>query len=362
MKPRLILILIGCFLSATILVFVLYILSDKIVHKPGSFLRVYQKGAAIKSNEMDIRYNSYYIAGITEDNIYLGNMTAPRHLLITNLSLTDSQHVNIQIKNMENKPDYKWAKIKIAPPYFYYADGITPGLFRGRIGEWQADRFMFDSAYFDQAEIIGSSTFAIRTRAASVENVLGKVQNETPNVMLASNLLQKQVDGIFCTDGMLRYNKTINRLIYTYYYRNEYIVYDTNLRLDYRGHTIDTFSRAQIKTAFVSSNKTHMLLDKKIVNKESCTSGRNLFINSNLLAKNDFTKSFDILSIIDVYDLKNDTYRFSFILSDYDADHKLREFRVYDNVILVALYDHYIVKYDLRTQYFRDDLTNIEAK
>jgi hypothetical protein len=356
MKRKTIIILVCCFLSATILVVTLYAISDKIVHEPGSFLRVYQKAAAVKSNEMDIKYNSYYIAGIAEDRIYLGNITTPRRLLVTNLSLTDSQHVKINLRGMENKRIYKSDKIKISPPYFYYMDGITPGLLRGKIGEWQADPFMFDSAYFDQSEIIGSSTFAIRTHNMALENVLGKVQNTDPHIALEPSLLQKQIDGIFCTDGMLRYNETLNRLIYTYYYRNEYIVYDTNLNLDYRGHTIDTFSRAQIKTAYVSSNKTHAVTSRKFTNYESCTSGNYLFINSNLLAKNDFKRMLDIMAIIDVYDLRNNTYKFSFSLPNYDAETQLREFRIYNDKILIALYDHYIVKYDLQSRYFKDNL------
>jgi hypothetical protein len=356
MKQKLVIVLIGCFLLASLLVATLYALSNKIVHEPGSFLRQYQKGVAIKSSDLDIKYNTFYIAGISNEQIYLGNVTSPFYLLMTNLSLTDSQHVMISLKNPQNKKLYERSKIKIDFPYFYYTDGTMPGLFRGKLGEWQAYPFMFDSAYFDHAEIIGPSSLAIRTRNLESQNVLGKIQNEAPYIALAPDLLQKQIDGIFDTEGMLRYNKTLHRLIYTYFYRNEYIVYDTNLNLDYRGHTIDTFSRAQIKTGYISSTKTHKLLEEKFVNKASCTSGNYLFIQSGLLAKNDYKKMFDMLDVIDVYDLRSNTYRFSFTVDFYEAEFKLRDFRVYDDKILIALYDHYIVKYDLRSRYFKDDL------
>jgi hypothetical protein len=356
-QKKIIIILAVCFLAVTVLVVALYAISDKIVHEPGSFLRVYHKGAAVMSNELDLGYNSYYIAGITDDHIYFGNLTNPLHLVITNLSLTDSQHVRIKLRNMENKPVYKGMKIRIAPPYFYYADGLTPGLYRGKLGDWQAERFMFDSAFFDRAEIIGPSTFAIRTHNTSLENVLGKVMNADPHIELAPDLLQKQVDGIFCTDGMLRYNKTLNRLIYTYYYRNEYIVYDTNLNLDYRGHTIDTFSHAQIKTAYISSTDTHTLTNRTITNRESSTSGNYLYIDSDLLAKNDFKITYNLMSVIDVYDLRNNKYKFSFSVLKFDATQtKFREFQVHNNRFLIALFDKYVVKYDLHSYYFKDDV------
>jgi hypothetical protein len=356
MNQKLIIILVSCFLLASVLVVTLYAVSNKIVHEPGSFLRIYQKDAAIKSNEIDLGLNSWYIAGIADNHIYLGNLTQPLDLLITNLSLTDSQHVRITLRDLGSKSVYQKSRIRIASPYFYYADGITPALFRGRIGEWQADRLKFDSAYFDYTEIIGPASVAIRAHNLDLENVLGKVQEIDPKVSLAPDLLQKQLEGVFSTDGMLRYNTNLKRLIYTYYYRNEYVVYDTNLTLDYRGHTIDTFSLAQIKTAFVHSTKTHTLVSKKITNKESCTSGNYLFISSNLLAKNDFNRTFDLMALIDVYDLRNNTYRFSFSLPHYDARTKLREFRVYNDKFLIAIYDHYLVKFDFQAHIFEDEL------
>jgi len=134
------------------------------------------------------------------------------------------------------------------------------------------------------------------------------------------------------------------------------VVYDTNLHLSYRGHTIDTFSRARIKTAYVHSTKTHTLISKEFTNKESCTSGNYLFISSNLLAKNDFGRTFDVFAIIDVYDLTSNTYKFSFSLLNSDKDARLREFRVYKEKFLIAIYDKYIVKYDFRAHTFERDL------
>jgi hypothetical protein len=297
----------------------LYALSDKIVHQPGNFLRIYEKSAAIKSNEMDLGVNSWYIAGIADDHVYLGNYLYPPLLLVTNISLTDSQYVNIKFRDKEITKLSQNSKIRLYPPYFYISDGSTPALYRGKIEEWVADRFMYDSVFFDHTEIIAPSSVAIRTHNKDTEIVLGKVQNLTPHLSLAPGLLQKQIDGVFCTDGMLRYNETLHRLIYTYFYRNEYVVYDTNLNLDYRGHTIDTISRAQIK-------------------------------------KNDFTRTFDVLAIIDVYDLRDNTYRFSFSLDQYDDKTKLREFQVYNNKFLIAIYGSHLIKFDIPARVFKDNL------
>jgi hypothetical protein len=356
MGRKIIIILVSCFIFVTALVITLYALSEKIVHEPGSFLRIYRKNAAVISNEMELDVNSYYIAGIDDEHIYLGNLTNPRFLIVTNLSLTDSQHVVINLRGLEGRRVYSPSRIKIAPPYFYYVDGITPCILRGKIGEWVADRFMHDSAYFDIAEVISPSSFAVRThKASTLENVLAKVQDQQPHIKHAPDLLQKQIDGVFCNDGMLCYNKNLNRLIYTHYYRNEYIVYDTNLNLDYRGHTIDTFSIAQIKSAYIPSTNTYKLTQRKITNKASSTSGNYLYVDSNLLAKNDNKVAHKLLSIIDVYDLSDNKYLFSFTVPKHSlTESKFRDFQVYQNRILIAIYKNYIVKYDLQPVYFKE--------
>jgi hypothetical protein len=354
-QKKLIIILTSCLLSVTILVVTLYALSDKIVHQPGNFFREYMKAGAVMSNELDAGVNSWYIAGITDECIYFGNVTAPFRMLVTNLSLTDSQQVIINLKGTENTLMTRLGRIKVEPPYFYYMDGTLPGLFRGKIGEWRAERFMFDSAYFDQAELLGPTSIAIRTHDLASEKILGKEQDTTPYFLLAPDLIKKQIDGIFSVDGMLQYNKQLHRLVYTYYYRNEFIVYDTNLNLDYRGHTIDTFSIAQVKTAYVSSTKTHVLTSAKIINKESRVCGNYLFIRSNLLAKNDIKRMLEITDIIDVYDLRNNKYKFSFTLDRYDPENRLREFNIHNNRILIGLYGKYIVKFDLQPSYFREN-------
>ena len=342
------------------MVAVLYALSEKNVPKQNSFLRHYLPGFITKSNELDIRYNSYYIAGMFDDHIYLGNVTSPLHLFVSNRMLTDTQHVQLDIKNRKKFKLTKALRLKIDSPYFYLADGKMPGLFRGKLGgDWKADRFMYDSVYFNQYEQISDSTFAIRTKSSiNLEFELGVVTNDTPNIRLEPDLLQKQINGIFCVDGELNYSKALDRLVYTYRYRNEYIVYDTDLNLNYRGHTIDTFSRAQIKVAEISSNNSMSLGTRpNTFNALSRVSGNYLYIYSALLAKNDCLDVLEQSSIIDVYDLRNDTYKLSFRIPNF-KEKKVSRFMVFDNKILIATHGRYLVTYNLNSSYLKE--TNLQ--
>jgi hypothetical protein len=354
MKKALI-ILTTCFVLASAFVLALFALNKKIVHEPNNFLRTYQKHVAVKLNELDLTYNSYYLAGITRDHVYFANVTAPFSLLVSNPTLIDTQRVVLKIKNPERFKFNQSLTVSIAPPYFYIADGSIPGIFRGALDEWNAEQFRTDSSFFSLFIPISSDLFAIRATAMrnkQLKNVLGTIQRDSSFATFNNTLLQEQVDGFFCTDGVLNYSYDLKRLIYTYYYRNEYIVYDTNLKLDYRGHTIDTFSRAQIKVGRVSSENASTLTSKKTINLNSRVSKNNLFINSNLLAKNDIRTVLDDYSIIDVYDLQNNLYKFSFLLPDMSPKDKVKDFMVFNNKTLIAMYNHHVVVYELKQEIF----------
>lgn len=353
MNRKMFIILSACFIFATTLVAVLYAATRKILHERNSFIREYAKLAAVKASELDLGFNSYYIAGVTNEHIYLGNITAPFRMVVVNLTLTDTQHVKLNIKGIDRPSVYKHSFVRLEPPYFYLADGETPALYRGEIGEWTAEKFLPHDTYFTQLVPISKSSFVIRTNLSStMDNVLGKLQKDTPYVRLEPQLIERQIDGVFCTDGVLNYNSDLGKTIYTYHYRNEFIVCDTNLNLEYRGHTIDTFSRAQIKVGHIKSSNKRVLTYRKYVNKGSAASGNYFFINSNVLAKNDVRNALPSTSIIDVYNLLDGTYRFSFIIRNYDDETLIREFRVFQNRILFSLAGNRIARYDLQVSLF----------
>ncbi|MBT1712558.1 hypothetical protein KK062_30265, partial [Fulvivirgaceae bacterium PWU5] len=93
-----------------------------------------------------LQYNSYYLAGQAGETMYLGNITAPFHLVAVRQDLADTQHVRIRLRYPLD--GLKRLTVSIDSPYFYLMDGIAPALFRGHIGQWEANKFMYDSSYF----------------------------------------------------------------------------------------------------------------------------------------------------------------------------------------------------------------------
>ncbi len=97
--------------------------------------------------------------------------------------------------------------------------------------------------FFSNGISLTSNNFAFRKYDQILkQNILAKnsFNPGSSPVIESKDLLQKQVDGIFCTDGMMSYCKKSGKLIYVYYYRNQFICADSNLHLIYRGNTIDT--------------------------------------------------------------------------------------------------------------------------
>src|SRR5690606_16190182 len=87
-----------------------------------------------------------------------------------------------------------------------------------------------------------------------------------------------------------------------------------------------------------------------IVNRQSTTSQKYLFIKSNRLGKYEPEEMLNDASIIDVYNIEGRTYEFSFYLYHYQGE-EIKSFQIYNN-LLIGLSDHYIGLYRLHSLYF----------
>jgi hypothetical protein len=341
-----------CFLVSIGAVGILVAISDVLKDNRNSFLREFPSHPVLEGNSFDLQFNSYYIAGGTSKHIYLGNYSSPLHLLILNTSLTDSQHVKLNVKGILDQKFWS-ARIRADSTHFYLHDGAVPRIYRGSNYNWTAERIGYDNEYFLDIEPIGKRSFFIKSLSLSEESILGKISADSPHYKFTSTILTKQVDGVFCTDGTFSYDQDLSKVIYVYRYRNEFIVMDTNLNVAYRGNTIDTVTRAKIKVDEVGTSHAKTLsAPPLVVNKQSSAYKDWLFINSDMLSKNEHPSALNEGSVIDVYNLRNAKYLFSFYIFNYEGKEKLREFRVFGNR-LVVLFDTHLKVYELRGNYFK---------
>jgi len=232
--------------------------------------------------------------------------------------------------------------IDVDSPYFFVHNGSS-GLKRGDIRTRKIDTVFHDFPSFTAIQMISADKAIIQTMDISKrQNLLKKPFSSRKHI------LRKQIDGPLCTDGLLKFSKDLNQLIYIYRYRNQFIYLDTALNVVKYGKTIDTTSVAKIAVSEVDGKIT-MSKPPLAVNNDACVDGKYLFVQSNLMARNESQSRAKGKSVVDVYNLVDGSYRFSFYIENYDGS-KMQEFKVKGSR-LVVLFKQAVVTYDLPKRY-----------
>jgi uncharacterized membrane protein YphA (DoxX/SURF4 family) len=328
-------------------VVILFLSSEEVMHNENPFIRRYPQHPVALTHTVDLKFNSYYFAGYDNGRIYLGNYTDPLHVVSMDTTLRHQQKVKITFNRTELP--FQMVKILVRSPYFYLMDGSVPCVFRGTIKNWKINKELNNCPFFTLAEPMDSATIAFRNNnGKNGAHVLGVFNSEKlPKINYASFLLQIQIDGIFDTDGILQYSTSLNKMVYVYFYRNQFIVANRNGKLEYRGNTIDTIAHAQIKVAYLKGkNERKMATPPLVVNAHASVCNNLLFVHSKVPGRYENEKVWQQASIIDIYSIEKIKYLFSFAIYQI-GNQKLRSFFV-TPTHLFALMDTQIVVYRLK--------------
>lgn len=351
MRTRSVILILVTIVSSIVLVIGLYALSTDIRKRPGSFLRITPPHPIVKRASLNIADANYYIAGATHDMIYLAHSKYPLNILGVRSDLRDTVHYRLRLAGIERQKHYR-ITVRVDSPYFYFMDGAIPFYYRGMIKTWEGTNVL-DSTYYIDAVPISKNSFALRgLYARTGGNVLGKKELNTRGAMLYPDLLQEQHNDPFTTDGILHFNKELNRLLYVYFYRNEYVVMDTTFMVINRGHTLDTTTIAQVRSDSVASQRARRRSAPPMaVHLTQCVYGPWLFVQSPAAARNEVMENLDSGSVFDVYDLTNSEYMLSFYLPHVEGERVKNIIIV--NQMLFAHYDHSLHRYDLMERNFK---------
>ncbi|OXB07814.1 MauE/DoxX family redox-associated membrane protein [Flavobacterium pectinovorum] len=295
----------------------LFLISEDMIHHRNNFTRRFYGTPAEFVKDFELESKSY-IAGVGNGKVYICDNRDPLKVFEFDQDLKTV--ITRTITTNEPNRRFKSLRVAVNPPYFYVYDGHEAFTFSGNIADWKAEIWIDKLAYYNFFVPIDSSHAAIRAISADEnESIIGIMQRTKGGNSLNLNkkLLDKQIDGFFDTDGKLLFNKKYQKLIYVYYYRNEYLITNTSLSEKNTGHTIDTTSKAKIKVAYVKRLKARKIASPmRIVNKVSATNGDFLYINSNLIGQFEEKSMWEEASIVDVYNILDKSYMFSFYLYD----------------------------------------------
>lgn len=356
-RKRFFYLIAGSLVCSTLAMLGLFLLSEHESHRNNGFIRTYPHSPVTTKRGWELPYNSYYIAGITKDTVFLGNLVAPSHLLRVVLDRMELETVDVSLLQSGSIP-FTAPKIEVRPPYFYVYDGNVPVVFRGLTSEWQGALYWKGRDPFLQFQTVAADTLLVSGLHQN-QSTIGLLGSGTPAFPVLPSLLKKQTSDVFDTDGMLHYNEDLRQLVYVYYYRNKFVVSNLSQTDYYEGKTIDTLAQPQLKIAYDDAGRTRSFAEPPtFVQLQACTSGRYLFIKSNRLGRYESSEMLDDASIIDVYDLEQQTYAFSFYLYDYEGE-KVKSFRVQGDK-LIGLTDRHLVVYQLQEPRF--DLSPVEKE
>lgn len=352
-SKKTLLLLVSLVIFGITTVIILFAFSETKMHRNNAFQRRFVQHPLELKHSIDLKYNSYYIAGLTDSIIYLGNVTAPLTILKLDNSLNILDSLTVQLDNMNLS--YRRIQVDIKPPYFFVSDGNVPIVLKGNINSWYASTIMKDKVFFSQIIPLDTTRFVMRSiDGDSHQNIIAAYYYQDRILKKNINLLQAQKDGVFDTDGQLIYNADLQKFIYIYFYRNEYFVFDKKLHLTKRLNTIDTVSKANIEFQHVASTQQNKLNPNAlIINEQASTNGSFLFIKSNRLGKYEDDKNLKRASIIDIYNFEKDFYVFSFYIYNYKKS-KLSTFSVKNN-LLYAMMGDYLLVYKLNPKYFKTE-------
>lgn len=301
------------------------------------FKRLFPSHVLMNETLTNLNLNSYYIAGKADGIIYLGNYTAPVYVTEFNLNSDSIKQYRLKLPQPGLLKTEAFS-LAVDSPNYFLSNGDRSLIFRSNSlsGELRKIDGLYLPAFFNFWPLSEYSGL-IKTYNKQIEScTISKLIYSPYSLRENKAILKKQVDGIFDTDGMMQYEKKHQELVYMYYYRNQFIVMDSDCHLIYRGKTLDSNSTVKFRIASYNNDKTTIIAaPQQISNKRLVLYRGMIFIQSGLISLTEPINILNSYAVIDVYDLTDGHYRFSFYIPEHD-EKPVRDFTVQNDHLIFS--------------------------
>lgn len=264
-----------------------------------------------------------------EDNLYLSEPSHRQvYRLDDNLHIVDTVHLNV---NRQLKPPVNFFA---GEDHIYVHEYNSGTLFSKAEHAAKFDSVKLSDGPFVKSIQLSDSLVVIRGfMHGSPKPVFMRI-NTRSGEHRQSDVLSEKADAGFSSDGVLCSSTQKDRLFYVPYFENGIYCIDSNMRLRYKQHTIDTIFNSDIQVAHRSIGDMQKLYASKPrikVNKRAFANDKLLFIESDLQADNEKEDTFRRYPVLDTYHLDDGSYAGSFhlpvdkrnVLSYYNNGEKL---------------------------------------
>lgn len=289
-----------------------------------------------------------YFAGSTANHLYIGNINSPYQIKIFTDSLTDSTNHHL---NYEGRLDvYKdVGRLSVDSPIIHFSEGMTPAFFTGNLSSLHLQNDYDSVSFFLSSHLLYGSTWVMNSYSKVDKQRILLKKSPTTIGQNVKFLPEKQIDGTFCTQGSLSYDRENHILIYTFSYRNRFICLDTNLTPLYKGNTIDTNSIAKLKVERINDNKSKLSAPPVVINRSTFIDNGILYVQSALFGDNEDPRDYEGMTPIDQYSTKSGEYIGSFLVPKALNHLNIESFLV-SNKTLFALYGNQLAAFTIRTK------------
>ncbi len=333
---RMMITLIASNVLSCLFIIALFFSSEYIIKKDNNFTRRFLIHPVIQDKIYDLKVNSFYFSGMDDQKIYLGNYTAP--LVLSDIEFDLTAFKQNKIKLSDKDYPFRNLQVRILNKNFYLYDGTVPVIYRGSLNDFRGRLISRGDAYFNQLVPLDTARFALRTqnRVTRYYTLADLDLHRIPKIKLSEGILQKQIDGVFDSDGFLVKKQNSKELIYAYSYRNEFMLMDDRVHLKDRFRTIDTVTTAQVKVTVLSDGRRKMSAPPVKINK-ACTSNSNLvFISSASKARNESAESGQGVSVVDMYFTDKHEYAGSFYIKNRNGN-KISKMTANDHYLFIIM-------------------------
>lgn len=288
------------------------------------FTRRWLSAAIYPLHQADIHAPYQYIAGATRSHFFLA-VPNPKWLVMTDYSLQRQDTFSFPVPLSDKLTSLHTCTVD--SPWIYLHANNIPALFYAHVDSGRMRAVRLSTGLFTKSVQVSVSCLVVRAFDSVLKRqVFEKVDTRTGKVTgQAAIISQEKEDAGLSTDGLLRYDSLTRRLLFIQFYQNRFFCLDTNLTLQYTGHTIDTIrtNSVDVQQVHIEGEDRYMPAAPRVtVNQQSCVSNGYLFIVSGLIADNEDKGTFRGNGVIDCYRIGDGSYAGSFHLP-YPAGEKI---------------------------------------
>lgn len=305
----------------------------------GGFYRHYPPNLLSESWYLNLTDPTQYIAGYSPSSVFLAGRQKADSITRIELRSAASAGYVIPVPT-DRKLVWSAARIRIDSPYIYLTEHISRYYSARRWGAAmpiQSDQGGLQG--IQQLLSLSPYRIAVRTYDTTrLQNVLQVLNTDhrpvSPDGVYVPD---KQRDGVFCTDGILKYDSESALVLYVYNYRNRFVLLDTTLKVRLTATTIDTTDQVNFTVgSFTDKNTVTSSFSSppRMVNKNAFFNNSFIFIHSALMSDNEKPSDFRRTSVLDIYRVADGKYVYSVKVPD-DKGEKVRDFIVSGDRLLL---------------------------